>query len=316
MNDKTPTRFSEAVYDALKEAGWFPGRNMEDVVAEWIEQLVHKGHFEIFPAAWDVLLEFGGLEIGQEGPGEECARGSMELDPLLAICRKDYFTWYSALVGERLFPLGFADSRNAILAIGESGRVFLIMERVWLIGEDFDDALERTIRGLKDLPLDLPGGEQQKMTADAMAEVMQTYAQKTVDLASEQFQTHLDFSEGSLEQVEAILARIYISLPKGLLSKLSRRGPSQNEIRRMGEAWGHYIGEVIRRRWGGEWRVEEDAPPTLDIVLQVSGKDIFPLAQAHKRLTNGPKDNIWHYYQALKRDLERIEREGSEAAHK
>ncbi len=148
-----------------------------------------------------------------------------------------------------------------------------------------------------------------------IADAMQAYAQDAVDLASEQFQTNLDFSEDSLEQVEEILARLYNSLPKGVLGKLFGRGPSQDQIWQMAKAWGGYIGEVIRRRWDGEWTTETAAQPGIVITLRVLGMDIFPPAKAYKRLTNGPEDNIWHYYQVLKQDFERIGQEGSEAAH-
>jgi hypothetical protein len=157
--------------------------------------------------------------------------------------------------------------------------------------------------------------ERQEMSEATITDVMQAYAQDIVDLASEQFQTNLDFSESSLEQVEEILARLYNSLPKSALGKLFRRGPSQDQIWQMAKAWGGYIGEVIRRRWGGEWTTETAAHPGIVVTLRVLDIDIFPSAKAYKRLTNGPEDNIWHYYQVLKQDFERIERESSEVAH-
>ena len=134
---------------------------------------------------------------------------------------------------------------------------------------------------------------------------MQVYAQDAVDLAREQFQINLDFSENSLENVEKILASLHNTLPKGVLDKLFRRGPSQDQIWEMSKGWGGYIGEVIRRQWGGEWTTETAANPGTVITLRVSGSDIFPPVKVYKRLTNGAEDNIWHYYQVLKQDFER-----------
>jgi hypothetical protein len=137
-----------------------------------------------------------------------------------------------------------------------------------------------------------------------IADVMQAYAQDAVDFAKEQFQVNLDFSENSLEQVEKILGTLHDTLPKGVLGKLFRRGPSHEQIWEMAKGWGGYIGEVIRQRWGGEWMTETAVHPGTVITLRVSGSDIFPPAKVYKRLTNGAEDNIWHYYQVLKQEFE------------
>lgn len=141
------------------------------------------------------------------------------------------------------------------------------------------------------------------MAEPTIADVMQAYAQDAVDMARERFQTHLDFSENSIEQVEKILTTLYNALPKGTLGKWLRRGPSQDQLWQMAKIWGGYVGEVIRRRWGGEWATETAAHPGTVITLRVLGSDIFPPAKVYKRLTNGPEDNVWFYYQVLRRHL-------------
>lgn len=142
------------------------------------------------------------------------------------------------------------------------------------------------------------------MSEIPIASVMQVYAQEAVDVAREQFQMTLDFSENSLEKVEEILAYLHNSLPKGIFGKLSGRRPSQDEIWQMAKVWGGYVGEVIRWHWGGEWITETAAHPGTVITLRVFGTDIFPPAKVYKRLVNGPEDNIWHYYRVLKRGFE------------
>lgn len=143
------------------------------------------------------------------------------------------------------------------------------------------------------------------MSEVTITDVMQAYAQDAVDVARERFQATLDFSESSLEKVEEILAHLHNSLPKGMLGKFFGHGPSQEQIWQMAKVWGAYIGEVIRRQWGGEWTTATAAHPGTVITLRVLGADIFPPAKAYKRLVNGAEDNIWHYYQVLKRDFER-----------
>jgi hypothetical protein len=143
-----------------------------------------------------------------------------------------------------------------------------------------------------------------------IADVMKAYAEDAVDLARERFQTELDFSEASLEQVESVLATLHNALPKGPFEKSPERGPSQEQIWQMSKVWGGYIGEVIRRRWGGKWIEKTTAHPGTVITLRVLGTDIFPLAKVYRRLINGPEDNVHHYYQVIRREFERAERHG------
>lgn len=142
------------------------------------------------------------------------------------------------------------------------------------------------------------------MSGVTIADVMQAYAEDAVDMAADRYGETLDFSEDSIQQVEEILAQLHNTLPKGRLSALLRRGPSEGQIWQMAKAWGGYLGEVIRRRWGGEWTTETAAHPGAVITLRVKESDIFPAAKAYKRLTAGPEDNVWTYYQVLKNLLD------------
>ncbi len=148
------------------------------------------------------------------------------------------------------------------------------------------------------------------MPQPTISDVMQAYALDALDLARDRFQANLDFSEGSIEQIEKILAVLHNTLPKGGLGKLLARGPSEDEIWQMAKIWGGYAGEVIRRRWGGEWTTETAAHPGTVITLRVLGSDIFPPAKVYKRLINGEEDNVWHYYLVLKQGFERKTPEG------
>lgn len=132
---------------------------------------------------------------------------------------------------------------------------------------------------------------------------MQAYAEDAVDLAHEQFETDLDYSEASVQKVEMILATLHNSLPKGWLSRLLRRGPSDENVRQMARIWGGYVGEVMRRQWGGEWVTETEAQPGIVLTLRIGSTDLFPPAKVYKQLINGPADSVWFYYQVLKKDM-------------
>jgi hypothetical protein len=157
MKKDDVSRFSKNVQTVLLEAGWMPGRFAKNEMEIWNRKLTSK-EFELFPAARDVLLEFGGLNVVQHGPGDEFAREPFNLDPLIGEYEADFFVSYSKVIGEKLFPLGENIGGYALLAIGESGKIYSLAGGiVWLVGNTIDDALEHLIRGfgIHQLPINL-----------------------------------------------------------------------------------------------------------------------------------------------------------------
>lgn len=142
-------RFSEFVESILKSSGWFPNRNMGDTVLKWEQELHNSDGFNMFSDAEKVLLEFGGLVVNQRGAGKTCAREPFRILPTLAIYEGDRFIDYSHLLNIKLYPLGEAFDGHYFLAIGEDGRIFLIMDDIQMIGRNFDEALENLIIGIE-----------------------------------------------------------------------------------------------------------------------------------------------------------------------
>jgi hypothetical protein len=108
----------------------------------------------------------------------------------------------------------------------------------------------------------------------------------------------LDYSESSVEQVEAILASLYHQNRAGLFGWISRRGgPRLDERQLYGIAlmYGAYLGEVMRRHWGGAWAEEmpEDQPW---YTLQFGSTGLFPINKVHKRLLNGEEDHVGVFF--------------------
>lgn len=140
-------RFSDVVENILREAGWFPGRTMGNTLLQSNRDLERANGFELFPAAEAAISEFGGLVVDQEGPGTVYAREPFHIDPTLAIYEGELFAECSEKLKTKLYPLGEAATGNYFLAIGEDGRVFLIMEDILSVGENIDQALENLILG-------------------------------------------------------------------------------------------------------------------------------------------------------------------------
>lgn len=126
---------------------------------------------------------------------------------------------------------------------------------------------------------------------DTVAAMAETYAQKAVS-AARSLNAQLDFSEESLQTLETILDRA------------AHRSANQdlNETCKM---WGSYLGEVVRRRFGGDWSIETyPGKQFATLTLSVNGSKLFPSMKIHRRLTGGEADNIWSFYKMVKSRLE------------
>jgi len=116
-------------------------------------------------------------------------------------------------------------------------------------------------------------------------------ADAAVRMARDDHATTLDYSVESVKDVETILGTLYDQSAKQALN--------QDQQVYFAVRYGAYIGEVIRREWGGKW--ERDHPVAGPGSLPIESRDheSFPVGWCFKRLKNGPEDNVWHKFQVL-----------------
>lgn len=137
--------------------------------------------------------------------------------------------------------------------------------------------------------------------SSTITDMMVAYAEDAVNMARVNFGATLDYSEASIETVEACLAKLYDTRPKGLFGKLFRRGPTADEIQTAALLFGGYIGELFWRHHGGEWllaSVPGSAEPIVTLP-SAGGTQIWPTAKVYKRLIHGPGDDVWAYYAVI-----------------
>jgi hypothetical protein len=121
------------------------------------------------------------------------------------------------------------------------------------------------------------------------------YADQAVALARE-FHAQLDFSDNSIMEVEAILS--------GLAQDMPASKPSDDDVSEICKVWGSYLGEVVRRRFGGQWSIETyPGKQFATLTLNLNGNKLFPSIKVHRRLTEGESDNVWTFYQMVKQKL-------------
>jgi hypothetical protein len=134
-------------------------------------------------------------------------------------------------------------------------------------------------------------------THSSVAAMASSYAEQAVLLARD-FNATLDYSENSLMELEAILAQLALDLPNG--------APAE-ELTEMCKMWGSYFGEVVRRRFGGDWSVDTyPGKQFATLTLTIAGNKLFPTMKIHRRLTEGEGENLWTFYKMVKARLEAV----------
>ncbi len=142
------------------------------------------------------------------------------------------------------------------------------------------------------------------MSGLTVSHVMQAWAEDAVDLARERFEVTLDYSEESLPRVERCLAELHDEMP-GAIGRLLRQRKTDAYAWNLAKLFGGYLGEVIRRRWGGQW-VTEDGEAGRVIVLQGPAGDLHPTTKVYQRPRSGADDAVTTYYKVVRRDLARL----------
>ena len=113
------------------------------------------------------------------------------------------------------------------------------------------------------------------------------------------YSTQLDFTERSIADVELILGRLSESIPHGRFQKLMRKQPPPEQIAHIAIIYGVYVGEVLRRKLGGEWRLENlDGQKTIGLRLP-AGTTIYPASQTYRRLMTGAAENVEKFFQSI-----------------
>jgi len=143
-------------------------------------------------------------------------------------------------------------------------------------------------------------------THDSVSAMADAYAQQAVEIARD-FNARLDYSENSVMELESILARLAEDMANDTANDASQAGPSSDDLTEICKLWGSYFGEVIRRRFGGDWSIETyPGKQFATLTLSIAGNKLFPSMKIHRRLTAGESDNVWTFYKMVKAKLEKV----------
>lgn len=152
-------RFPVDVRATLDEAGWWPGRDANLAVTDWLLTVAPTlAGLDLSDAAREVLDEFGGLTIPQFGPNGTPDGGfPSHFHPLDEADRPLDTRAVQAFIarsGIPVFPVGVHDDGPADLAVDAWGRMYLLHWTAgYLVGSDLTAALAWLVRGDRELPL-------------------------------------------------------------------------------------------------------------------------------------------------------------------
>lgn len=125
----------------------------------------------------------------------------------------------------------------------------------------------------------------------SVAEMVEAYAEQAVRTAAG-LNCLLDYSEESVMRMETILDQASI-------------GHAQPDVSESCKIWGSYLGEVVRRRFGGDWSIDTyPGKQFATLTLTVNGSRLFPSMKVHRRLTQGTDESLWSFYQMVRARLQ------------
>lgn len=138
------TEYSPEVEDALRAAGWTPGRSTD--VAGWTGLFEADG-VRAHDAAIAFLREYGGLSFDLAGPGVNRAKSPFAFDPAQCEGEGDRFAEFGEEIGRELFPIGVLDRGALFLGIDENAEIYVVETWIGSFGA-MPAALEKLVLGV------------------------------------------------------------------------------------------------------------------------------------------------------------------------
>lgn len=127
-----------------------------------------------------------------------------------------------------------------------------------------------------------------------MAEV----AAHAVRMAADEFEADLDYSPESIQMVDQLLAEFAEEFPSGDDLPAGEQPEMEEAIATVSSLFGAYVGEVMRRKLGGSWRLEESSEGAL-VSLHVDGQLLSPPIDVFHRVTGEERSSLWEFYTSM-----------------
>ena len=107
-------------------------------------------------------------------------------------------------------------------------------------------------------------------------------AELVINAVGRTCEVQLDYDEKSVEWLDGYIER-------------NRTDFAEETIEKMTSIFGSFLGECIRRNFGGEWKTSENG---FGIFLSINDA-VYPFAKTEKHLRNGSEDSILGLYKMI-----------------
>lgn len=114
---------------------------------------------------------------------------------------------------------------------------------------------------------------------------MKATADYVIKTAMDRYNIDLDYSRASIAGLETILGRIYW----GFSSRTKDEGKG-GVIYNAAIFWGSYLGEFMRRKWGGTW-IQRGS----ELFVSINGIDFSPINYVYEKITGRVSNKIADY---------------------
>ncbi|MDU0355472.1 hypothetical protein RS130_17590 [Paraglaciecola aquimarina] len=135
------------------------------------------------------------------------------------------------------------------------------------------------------------------MTSEDLILLMADSAENAIITTKEEFNITLDGSEESINLVDDIIL--------SWLAKYKAVALEENAVFTICNIYGAYIGEIFRKKIGGEWKYDESDPDAPYVVLNYAGNSYAFAGVCYQRLVNDSEVSIQQYYrQAVSNNIQ------------
>jgi uncharacterized protein DUF3806 len=136
-----------------------------------------------------------------------------------------------------------------------------------------------------------------------VASTIAANAQRAQIEADRQFSISLTIDDTGVKALRQLLSALHRAMLPGRVARMfGAQIPFTSSVL-IANVFGAVLGEALRARVGGEWRLVEVNQQTLVALCSDKGNQCFPTYKAGKQFVNGDEDDIWVFYSVMVQKL-------------
>ena len=128
-----------------------------------------------------------------------------------------------------------------------------------------------------------------RMTREELTQLMTDSAQSAVTTTEEEFNLSLDGTEHSLSLLDDVIL--------SWLGKYKDQALEDNVVFTICNIYGAYVGEIFRKKIGGNWSYDESDQDAPYVVLEYAGNSYAFAGICYQRLVNDSQVSIKQYFE-------------------